>query len=111
MKETEETESPVIETEKSNDCQEPFAGKQTDEEEQSPDAEADAPLSLTQSEVDKMIAEAEHRGYMRGRNEKIEKLMARPSMFEQLLPGEPELNPEAEREILILNEPRHSIWD
>ena len=50
-----------------------------------------------------LLAEAEHRGYVRGRNESIEKLMA----------PQPAPDPAAasEREVLILNNLRPSVWD
>lgn len=51
-------------------------------------------------DIEALVAEAERRGYLRGRNERIEELMAEPGVWEQ-----PESQPE------ILSRPRHSIWD
>lgn len=50
--------------------------------------------------VEALVAEAERRGYLRGRNERIEQLMAQPGVWE-----EPDTGPS------ILNRPRRSIWD
>lgn len=50
--------------------------------------------------VEALVTEAERRGYLRGRNERIERLMAQPGVWE-----EPKSGP------TILNRPRRSIWD
>lgn len=50
--------------------------------------------------VEALVSEAERRGYLRGRNERIEQLMAQPGVWE-----EPDTWPS------ILNRPRRSIWD
>lgn len=60
------------------------------------------------AELERLIAEAEERGYRRGRNESISRLMEHPARVD------PELNnmPVAsEPEILILANIRPSIWD
>lgn len=59
-------------------------------------------------DVEQLIAEAEQRGYLRGRNERIEVEMRRPSLLEN--------NRNAERDVevsqpLILNHLRRSVWD
>lgn len=51
-------------------------------------------------DIETLVAEAERRGYIRGRNERIEELMAEPGVWEQ-----PESQPE------ILSRRRRSIWD
>lgn len=51
-------------------------------------------------DIETLVAEAERRGYIRGRNERIEELMAEPGVWEQ-----PESQPE------ILSRHRRSIWD
>lgn len=62
-------------------------------------------------EVRAMLAEAEQRGYMRGRNESIEQLMRQPGMMEPLAVAEegatiPDDNPPQ-----VLSRIRPSIWD
>ncbi len=47
-----------------------------------------------------LVAEAEHRGYLRGRNERIEQLMAQPGVWET-----PKQQPP------ILSRMRRSVWD
>ncbi len=65
--------------------------------------------NLETKEVAKLIEEAESRGYLRGRNEKIEELMSAPGMYRPLGIGEncaPGL-PTTE----ILTNVRRSVWD
>lgn len=62
------------------------------------------------SEIEALVAEAEERGYMRGRNESIERLMRRPGILEQE-PWQCETCGQPETEPMILNNPRVSIWD
>lgn len=65
------------------------------------------------------LAEAEMKGYLRGRNERIEELMREPAMYErQTAPaatpdGEPseESSRGSRSEPMILNNRRVSIWD
>ena len=61
------------------------------------------------AEMEAKIAEAEHRGYLRGLNERAERLMQRPA------PGEANIGQKAEYhtddEVMILNNIRKSIWD
>lgn len=56
--------------------------------------------------LETLLAEAESRGYKRGRNESISELMERPSDADPLLP---DMGPEPQ--VLILNHLRPSIWD
>lgn len=49
--------------------------------------------------------------YLRGRNEAIEALMQRPGMMQPLHTPPPVSAPGADAEIMILNNPRGSIWD
>lgn len=77
---------------------------------------ADAPEpEATQEEItdiETRLAEAEQRGYLRGRNERIEALMKEPGIFERQSPAgtpAPDLNPDSSP--MILNNPRISIWD
>lgn len=62
------------------------------------------------SEIEALVAEAEERGYLRGRNESIERLMRRPGILEQE-PWQRETYVQPETEPMILNNPRVSIWD
>lgn len=55
------------------------------------------------SDFDRLIAEAEERGYRRGLKEGMAELME--------LPRADEAPDDAEAEILILSHPRPSIWD
>lgn len=69
--------------------------------------------------VDAMIADAENRGYLRGRNERISELMRQPAVYErQSAPTAAEsgcMAPDGdwtgESRPMILNNPRVSIWD
>lgn len=65
--------------------------------------------AMIAAEVEAKIAEAEHRGYLRGLNERAERLMQRPA------PGEANIGQKAEYhtedEVMILNNIRKSIWD
>ena len=64
---------------------------------------------MVAAEVEAKIAEAEHRGYLRGLNERAERLMQRPA------PGEANIGQKEEYhtddEVMILNNIRKSIWD
>ncbi|MCC8036583.1 MAG: hypothetical protein LIP02_00375 [Bacteroidales bacterium] len=56
----------------------------------------------TRVDLEEVLAAAERRGYLKGRNERIEELMARPRELEA---------PTHESPALILNHIRRSIWD
>lgn len=63
---------------------------------------------VAKEEVEKMLKEAEERGYLRGKNEQIEKIMEKPSIFSQ--------QPFSEEsgdisELLILKKLRKSKWE
>lgn len=62
-------------------------------------------------DLDTLIAEAEQRGYLRGRNERIEELMQEPGELEA--PSAPATDSPLTggNEILILNNMRRSVWD
>lgn len=49
--------------------------------------------------------------YLRGRNEAIEALMQQPGMMQPLAPPARSTPPAPEPEVMILNNPRTSIWD
>lgn len=69
--------------------------------------------------VEVMIAEAENRGYLRGRNERISELMRQPAVYErQSAPAGSETASLAsdgdwtgDSSPMILNNPHVSIWD
>lgn len=60
------------------------------------------------AELERLIAEAEERGYRRGRNESISRLMEHPAHVDPELDNMPGTG---EPEILILANIRPSIWD
>ncbi|MDE6448565.1 MAG: hypothetical protein K2L41_00620 [Muribaculaceae bacterium] len=60
------------------------------------------------AELERLIAEAEERGYRRGRNESISRLMEHPARVDPELDNMPGAG---EPEILILANIRPSIWD
>ena len=60
-------------------------------------------------DIEALIAEAEQRGYLRGRNERIEELMKTPGQLERDNSGSPaDINIET---VDILQRERISIWD
>jgi len=72
-------------------------------------AENEPPAAALTPEMEALIAEAEQRGYMRGRNESIEELMRRPAMLQTIPPADTTI-PETD-EPMILGNQRISIWD
>lgn len=63
-----------------------------------------------QPDIATLIAEAEERGYLRGRNEKIAMEMRSPALWETM--REPDNKPDHEKpQPLILNHLRPSVWD
>lgn len=87
----------------------------TDPEDDAPQSApvATEPPETTEADIEARIAEAETRGYLRGRNESIAELMREPAVFErQHAPGIPPLPENREdSQPMILNNPRVSIWD
>lgn len=71
-------------------------------------AEVTEPVTDGDADRDALIAEAEMRGYMRGRNERIEELMRQPG--ECVPDPAPEPAGHDGGEILILNNMRGSVW-
>lgn len=76
---------------------------------------ANTPAETVSVDLQALLAQAEERGYLRGRNEQIAALMRQPGMF-----GSPATNsaaPEspsvaaAASDVMILNTQRVSIWD
>lgn len=62
------------------------------------------------SEIEALVAQAEERGYLRGRNESIERLMHQPGILERE-PWRRETSGQTDSEPMILNNLRVSIWD
>lgn len=73
--------------------------------------EVSEPDPATDPRVVALCNEAEQRGYLRGRNEKIEELMAQPGLFQPLTPASSSGSSSGPSEVLILNNMRPSIWD
>ena len=80
------------------------------------DAPANAPAATTTgdstaTDFEARIAEAEQRGYLRGRNESIAELMRKPGVLERM-PDVRHYNPlDTDSEIMVLTSERVSIWD
>lgn len=70
------------------------------------DSEGMAATVRTEAEVERLIAEAEARGYERGRNENIEAWMNEGRTGRQNASHEV-----VENEIMILNNMRRSVWE
>lgn len=70
------------------------------------DSEGMTATVRTESEVERLIAEAEARGYERGRNENIEAWMNEGRAGRQNASHEV-----AENEVMILNNMRRSVWE
>lgn len=68
--------------------------------------------TINDTALAEMLAEAEMRGYLKGRNENIANLMAHdPAWRHESAPDDAATSPVDEPEILILNHRRHSVWD
>lgn len=78
----------------------------TEQPESSENSESTEP-----SEPSPDFQEQLRQAYLRGRNEAIEALMQRPGMMQPLHDTPRTPLPAAEAEIMILNNPRPSIWD
>lgn len=78
------------------------------EEAETEAAPEEAPAAPTPEEIEQMVAEAEQRGYLRGRNEQIEQLMEAPTGYETETLGE---SGHLQGEPMILGSLKPSIWD
>lgn len=78
------------------------------EEAETEAAPEEAPAAPTPEEIEQMVAEAEQRGYLRGRNEQIEQLMEAPTGYETETLGE---GAHLKGEPMILGNLKPSIWD
>jgi DNA-directed RNA polymerase specialized sigma54-like protein len=67
------------------------------------------PTTPSAAEIEAMIAEAEQRGYLRGRNENIEQLMQRPGMLERA--SVEQIAAANADSPMILTREHISIWD
>lgn len=63
------------------------------------------------STLEARLAEAEQRGYLRGRNESIAQLMRQPGMFERMPDARAIDTDVSDSEIMVLTRERVSIWD
>lgn len=64
---------------------------------------------MSMADIEALIAEAEQRGYLRGRNENIESLMQAPGIYERPR-DKPAAHADQTSEVLILNNIRRSVW-
>lgn len=99
----EKTEAPV-ETETTEETQDAHTAGDADianEAEEAPGAATEVTSALA-------LAEAEQRGYLRGRNERIEELMRAPA---PLARSQAPATATTDSEPMILSTPRVSIWD
>lgn len=78
------------------------------EEAETEAAPEETPAAPTPEEIEQMVAEAEQRGYLRGRNEQIEQLMEAPTGYETETLGE---GGHLKGEPMILGNLKPSIWD
>lgn len=95
----------------SNDFQENSVNMENEE------PAAENPLQPSPEDVGRLVAEAEQRGYMRGVNEQLSKLMEQPTLYEDLarrknksrsLPDESDEDPLTSR---FLSDIQPGIWD
>lgn len=97
----ESTEQPTVTTgEPASECDGTLTQDDAD------DSEGSVAPGIAEAEVERMIAEAEARGYERGRNENIEAWMNEGRAGRQNASHEV-----AENEIMILNNMRRSVWE
>lgn len=78
------------------------------------EAPADSSQTTPPADLETLLADAENRGYLRGRNERISELMREPAVYErQSAAPQPSLPPDwqGDSQPMILNNPRVSIWD
>lgn len=110
MEEKENSEKPCVdaENEASAVAVEPDAEAGGDASQEN-DGEIDNDNNSTTPDLAKLIEEAENRGYLRGRNAKIEELMAEPGMYCPL--GVEERAGAGLPQAEILSNMRRSVWD
>lgn len=70
-----------------------------------------AATETEQPDIADLLADAEQRGYLRGRNENIAQLMRRPGVFERMPDARSSAEHDAGSEIMVLTRERVSIWD
>lgn len=97
----ESTEQPTATTDgPANECD------VTPTQDDADDSEEPVASGVTEAEVERLIAEAEARGYERGRNENIEAWMNEGRAGRQNV-----IHEVAENEVMILNNMRRSVWE
>lgn len=70
--------------------------------------EPEIPVGQDSETIAQLVAEAEQRGYVRGRNERIGELMGAPSMWQ---PSGGDSDSRGESQVMILDNVRRSVWD
>lgn len=93
-------------TKENHATEQPESSENSESSESSENSESTEP-----SEPSPDFQEQLRQAYLRGRNEAIEALMQRPGMMQPLHDTPRTPLPAAEAEIMILNNPRPSIWD
>jgi hypothetical protein len=91
----------------------PETAEQLDGAESTEECDDDQQPTVTQEQLERLVAEAEERGYLRGRNESIAELMKRPGMFERADADSMSDSTDSagSSEVMILNNLRPSVWD
>lgn len=98
-------------TEQNNQAEQEPEATQTLEATHEPETtEAETAEAEESADMERRLAEAEQRGYLRGRNESIEALMQPPAGFAETLSGMTDTAGNT-GEPLILNNLRLSIWE
>lgn len=103
-----QTEAVATETVAENPEGSTTEAEEINEETNVPETDA-GEAAITEAEIEARIAEAEHRGYLRGLNEQAERLLKRPAVGETCSENKAVYSPE--EEVMILNNIRKSIWD
>lgn len=75
------------------------------------DVDCDVPdddVSLNAADVERLVAEAEERGYLRGRNERIDEFMGAPALWQPSHSGGGEM---PATHVMILDNLKRSVWE
>ncbi len=81
--------------------------------EEAPGHEETPASGIDETEVARLVAEAEERGYLRGRNEAIAERMEQPALWENTAgqPSTADDDRDADYASLFLSELRPGVWD
>ncbi len=95
---------PLQEVENAEAVEETESEQQSEANEEKPETEDES----NSDDMERLIAEAEHRGYIKGRNERIDELMSTSRMWqpEHTIP-----HAEGAPQVMILDNLRRSVWD